>query len=253
MATYNNSTPYDFNQLFDEPGVTILVGSTSFDLVAPTPGHHAGKTFNVPVKEFLLTAFAPLGEAGASQIVPCTEFSLTPGADYFIVNVIKFSGEPVPEEHMADAQKLEADGYYDLFQIVLSDGVSKLYLKMDHDTEWQGNVYEGTGIKIEGVANHASEEVSRPKLTIFNPEGVYSSLVDDGLLDGAKIIRYRVLKYDVDNDRPVYRAQQWKVSRVASLRVGAINLELRDLLDGQTFMVPYRMFMPPDFPTVSIA
>ena len=185
--------------------------------------------------------------------VPKGDFILRSGANRFGYSVIKFSGEPVPVEHMEDAQKLEADAYIDLFQIVLSDRTSKLYLKMNHDVTWQGNTYEGTGIKIDGVATYASEEVSRPKLSIFNPEGVYSALVDDGLLDGAKVIRYRVLKEDVDNDRPIYRAQQWKISRVSDLRVGAIVFELRDLMDGQTFMVPYRMFIPPDFPTVSIS
>ena len=185
--------------------------------------------------------------------VPKGNLILRSGANRFGYSVIKFSGEPVPLEHMEDAQKLEADAYIDLFQIVLSDKQTKLYLKMSHDVTWQGNHYEGTGIKIDGVATYASEEVSRPKLTLFNPEGVYSSLVDDGLLDGAKVVRYRVLKADIDNDRPIYRVQQWKVSRIADLRVGSIVVELRDLMDGQTFMVPYRMFIPPDFPTVSIS
>lgn len=123
---------------------------------------------------------------------------------------------------------------------------------MNKEVDWQGNTYESTAIKIDGVGRYADDEVARPKLSLFNPEGVYSSLVDQGLLDAATVVRYRVLKYDVDNDRPVYRRQQWKVSRIATISSNAIVLELRDLMDGQIFSVPGRMFIPPDFPTVGI-
>lgn len=186
--------------------------------------------------------------------VPITNFTLKSGANRFGYSVITFSGEPVPIEHMTDAQKLDnADAYVELFQIILSDKQTKIYMKLNHDVDWQGNTYEGTGIKLDGVGKYADDQVARPKLTLFNPEGVYSYLIDQGLLDGATIVRYRVLLDDVENDRPIYRRQQWKVSRVASVKIGYIGLELRDMMDGQNFTTPARMFIPPDFPTVSLS
>jgi hypothetical protein len=185
-------------------------------------------------------------------MLPTTNFNFTSGIGYFVLELIEISGESVPAAHYEDSLKLEADGYVDLFQIILSDKSSVLYLKINKDTDWQGNTYEGTGIKIDGVGNYADETVSRPKLTMFNPNGVYSYLLDQGLLDGATVARYRVLKYHIDNDLPVYRRQQWKVSRIASVKNPQIVVELRDMLDGQNFTTPGRMFIPPDFPTVSL-
>lgn len=185
-------------------------------------------------------------------VIPSLEFTLSFGIGFLNLEFIKFNGEPVPAEHVEDAQKLEADGYVDLFQIILSDKSSKIYLKINKDVDWQGNTYEGTGIQIDGVGTYSDDTTSRPKLTLFNPDGVFSSLLDQGLLDNATIVRYRVLKAHVDADLPIYRRQQWKVSRVASVKTPFIQLELRDMLDGQNFQVPGRMFIPPDFPTVSL-
>lgn len=252
MAIYNSNLPYDYDIPYNEGDTIVLVGSTQFALDSGDNNASAGASVILTTTEFLLEALPTAAGGGDSVEVETKEFSITSGIDYYLFEVIEFSGEPVPTAHMEDAQKLDADAYIELFQIVLSDGINKLYLKMDHDVTWQGNDYEGTGIKLDGVASHASEEVSRPNLTLFNPEGVYSSLIDDGLLDGARVIRYRVLKDDVENDRPIYRVQQWKISRISGVKRGVITTELRDLVDGQTFMVPYRMFIPPEFPTVSI-
>lgn len=184
--------------------------------------------------------------------VPHTVLTLKGGAKYISYEVIEFNGEPIPQSHIEDSHKLDADAYIELFQIILSDKQSKLYLKLNKTGTWGGNTYEGTGIKMDGVAKYADDQVARPKVTIYNPEGVYSYLVDQGLLDGAIIVRYRVLKEDYEADRPIYRRQQWKVSRVASVKTGYIALELRDMMDGQNFLTPARMFIPPDFPTVSL-
>ena len=256
MARYNSSIPYDFPIEYDSADTVIVIGTTNFDLTTDAPEVSSGVSVGVddefPAKSFILTAFAPLIVIGARVGVPHTHFGITSGAGLFIVEVVQFSGEPIPAAHMEDAQKLNADAYVELFQIHLSDKQSKVYLKINKDQSWQGHDYEGTGIKLEGVGTYSSEEVARPKLSIINPEGIYSSLVNEGLLDNARIVRYRVLKDDVDNDRPIYRVQQWRVSRIVTLTKGAIVVELRDLMDGQNFKVPYRMFMPPEFATVSI-
>ena len=185
--------------------------------------------------------------------MPTLELYLGSGMSVFILELIKFTGDPIPAAHMEDALKLDADGYVDLFQIILPNALGSIYIKLNKTVTWQGNTYEGTGVQIDGVGNYADDTVSRPKLVIFNPNGVYSYLLDQGLLDSATIVRYRVLKADIENDRAIYRRQQWKVSRIASVKSNYIGLELRDMLDGQNFLTPGRMFIPPDFPTVSLS
>lgn len=168
------------------------------------------------------------------------------------LQVIKTSTKTVPSTHLEDSKKLEGDAYIDLFEIELSDKSGKIYLKNNNSVNWQGNTYEGTAIKLDGVSQHSGDENSRPKLSVWNPNGVFSSLVDKGVLDNALIYRIRLLKKDLIEDTPIYRSQQWRVSRVMSLTKHNILLELRNQLDGQFFQVPGRMFIPPEFPQVSL-
>lgn len=159
----------------------------------------------------------------------------------------------LPESHIEDSFKLEADGKVDLFQIHLAGSNAKLYLKLNNSVTWQGNTYEGTGIKLEGVAKYSDDQVARPKLTLFNPNGVYNSFVDQGFLDNGLIIRYRILKEHLDANLNIFMRQQWRISRVANLKSYYIVLELRDLMDGQAFQCPGRMFIPPEFSKVSLS
>lgn len=171
----------------------------------------------------------------------------------FLIKILRTSnGLSIPDEHMSDSKKLEADAYVDLFEIHLSDGATTIFLKMNNTVSWNGNVYEGTGVKIDGVGNYSDDQVSRPKLSILNPEGIYSSLVNDGLLDNAKVYRYRVLREHLDGNIPIYRRQRWRVSRITSLSTPYIVMELRDMLDGQMFLTPSRMYIPPEFKSVSL-
>lgn len=162
------------------------------------------------------------------------------------------TGDIIPVEHFEDALELDADGYVSLFEIHLSGSDTVLYLKQSKTRTWQGNTYEGTGIKIEGVGKYADDTVSRPKLTVFNPNGVFSSLVDQGYIDSATVVRYQVLAKHVETDQAIYRRNQWKVSRIIGIKVPFIMLELRTLTDGQIFLTPARMFIPPEFPAVSL-
>lgn len=184
--------------------------------------------------------------------VPTLAHDILYGGNYYKIQLVLSTGEPAPLPHIEDSKKLEAQGYYELFDIILANG-SKLYFKNNKTVSWQGNSYEGTGIKIEGIGSYADDQRSRPKLTLWNPAGVFSSLVDQGHLENATVIRYRVLKEHVDSDLPIYRRQQWKVKRIASVKIPWIGLELRDLVDGQTFLTPGRMFIPPEFSAVSLS
>lgn len=242
-------TPQEIGSYLDVPSLSF---NSTF--LAPTfVGERAGPRILPLVHNFQVAYHAPSIKKGVKIIMETKEFEVSFGARFYKLETINTcSGVNVPLSHIQDSKKLEADAYMDLFEILLSDNSARIFLKMNKTMSWQGNVYEGTGIKIEGVATYADEQTSRPKLSIFNPEGVFSSLVDNGTLDNARIFRIRVLKEHLAADLPIYRRQQWRVRRVASLKTPYIILELRDMLDGQNFLTPGRMFLPPDFKAVSL-
>lgn len=66
------------------------------------------------------------------------------------------------------------------------------------------------------------------------------------------ILRYRVLRKHIDMDVNIFQREMWMVSRVVGLKKEGIQLELRTTIDGPFFVIPARMFMPPEFPTVSM-
>ena len=175
-----------------------------------------------------------------------------PGSGFYMFSSLQQGHTTYPASHIEDANKLTADAKIDLFCIVLLDKVTKLFLKQDDTRTWQGDSYEGTAIKVSGVAQYADDQSSRPSLMLYNPRGVFNTFIDQGLVEGATVIRYRLLKAHLDADLPIYQRQKWKVSRIASMRGNALALELRDMLDGQIIITPARMYMPPDFPVMSL-
>ena len=206
-----------------------------------------------PVKNFTVTTLYPELSIGAAIYPPVKNFTIGSGAGVYILEKIPTSGEPRPREHYEDSHKLQADGIVYLYQIIMDNGLTTIYLKQDNDVEWQGQSYEGTGVDLTGVGAYADDTLSRPKMAIFNPNGAYSYLVDQGLLEGATVVRYQVLKQHLDLDLPIFVRQQWKLSRVVSVKLNLITVELRDMLDGQVFTTPARMYIPPEFPTVSLS
>lgn len=213
-----------------------------------------GIIIEVPTGEISVNLDVAYASAGVNIELPSLEIDVefaTPRL--FLLRVIGTTTRNVPEEHLIDSKKLEADGYVELFEIELPSNQGKIYLKSDNDVTWQGNTYEGIAIKLDGVSKSSSEETSRPKLSIWNPSGVFSYLVDKGSLDNATIYRIRVLRQHLEEDMPIFRKQQWRVSRISSITRRNIAMELRDQLDGQFFQVPGRMFIPPDFPQVSLS
>jgi phage-related protein len=159
----------------------------------------------------------------------------------------------LPDSHIAENLKLEAEGYVDLFQLLLHNG-ARLYLKAGNSVTWQGNTYEGTGIQITNVASYSSEQVSRPTLNLFNPNGVFSPYIRDGEMDKATCIRYRVLVNNVEADVATYSINSWTVWRPLEVNAvqGKASFELRDQMDGFNYISPARMFISPDFKTVSL-
>lgn len=156
-----------------------------------------------------------------------------------------------PVSHQQDAQKLIADAYVDLFEITLRPS-GKMYLKNNNDVVWNGHTWEGIALQLTGVSQSAGEEISRPKLAVVNPEGIFSAHIVQGKVDRATVSRYRVLKQHIDSNTAIYKRQTWIVSRILSLHSKAVQLELRELSDGPRVILPARVFAPPEFPVVSL-
>lgn len=157
----------------------------------------------------------------------------------------------VHEKILEDAHKLEADGIVELFKLELvPSGV--VYLKADDTVTWQGKTYEGWGIQMGGVSNTSEEESARPQLVLANPDGIISALVGDNQLIGSLVTRYRVLREDLRADRNRFTRSMFKVYRTVSMNKTTVVLELRNILDAPLSMIPARVYMPPDFPYVSL-
>ena len=157
----------------------------------------------------------------------------------------------LPASHIEENFKLEADAYVDLYKVILRSG-SSIYLKDNDDTTWQGNTYEGIAIRLKGVSQHADEEVSRPTLTIANPDGVWNAAIRSGNLTKATLIQYRLLRAHLDADTNIYQMRTWMLWRPVSSDNEVAVFELRTQTDGQNAITHARMFIPPEFPLVNI-
>ena len=157
-----------------------------------------------------------------------------------------------PASHVEDSLKLIADGIVDLFQIQLVEG-GTVYIKNNNTVTYLGNTYEGIAVKLSGVGNSSGDDKARPSLDVANPEGVFSALVGQGKLEGAVVVRIRVLYTHLINNTNINMQQSWTVNKVSSLNRSSISLELRNTLDGSYFKLPARVFAPPEFPMVSLS
>lgn len=158
----------------------------------------------------------------------------------------------IPTTQLEDAQKLTNEALVELFMLILTNG-SQIYLSNSQEITWRTKTYEFIPIKVDGVERSAGDELSRPRCTIANPAGLFSSLVGQGVLDNAELTRFRVLKTDMLANNSNYTSRTWRVRRVTSLNRSVIQLELREAFDGQFFLTPARMFIPPEFAQVKLS
>ena len=173
----------------------------------------------------------------------------------------------IPDSHLEDAQKLIADGIVQLYEIKLANN-TYLHLKSDNSVQWNGETWSGLPILFEGYSTAQSDSYSRPTLSIANPDTInendgstrstLSSLVlptkdyPYGLLNRAVVNRYLVLYDDIVNDRPIYQKKTWIIWFIKTINKDLIQVELRNPMDGVNFDVPARMYIPPEFPFVTL-
>jgi len=160
----------------------------------------------------------------------------------------------LPQSHIEDSLKLVSDGKVKLYQIYpLSGGT--LYLKSDVDFTYLGNKYEGIPISITGEKFSADTSTPTPRMSI-GQENLdllpFKGLINDGYLDGAKIIRYKVLLSDMLNQVNAKEISTFRVKRVESYSRTKISLMLSTLSGATNQSYPFRQYTPPAFPWVEI-
>lgn len=151
-----------------------------------------------------------------------------------------------------DRLKLSADGIVELFEITLAGGAGTLYLKSNNTVTWQGHTWEGIAIQLTGYGNTSEEELSRPSLSIANPNGILSQYIINGHLEKSLVKRKRVLLEHITGNQNIFQQQSWYISRVTQINKTIASFELRNPIDGPNILCPARMFIPPEFPGVSL-
>lgn len=159
----------------------------------------------------------------------------------------------IPESHVIDSYDLNSKGYRDLFQLQLSGEENVIVLlTAENQITYLGNTYESLPCSLSESAQNSTGEQSRPKLTIANPDGMFSLFIQKGYMDGCVVTRYRVLLPDLQNDIASFQKSTWTVSQTVGLNKTLASFELRSSLDGVNYLLPARSFYPPAFPHVSL-
>lgn len=158
-----------------------------------------------------------------------------------------------PHSHIEDALKLEADGIIDLYELTpLSGGT--IYFKSDAEAIWRGVLYESLPCSMAGE-EFKTEGTPTPKFTIGQEDVdllAFKGLVNDGHLDGALLVRKRVLLDDLVNNRDIKHSTYFRVKRVESYTRSAIQLQMATFSTAHSQTVPFRQYVPPAFPWVEL-
>lgn len=161
----------------------------------------------------------------------------------------------IPSEHIADAHKLTADGELDLFELTPAAGGATLRFKADNDMVWRGNTYYGLPLQFSEDAATAEKPSTMPKLVVGTPDtdlSLFKPLINDGSLDGCVVLRYHILLQNVLDGASIYELYTYRGKRVEGYTRATVSLQLASFSDSMSFSMPYRQYLPPDFPAVQI-
>ncbi|GJE78092.1 phage minor tail protein L [Methylorubrum suomiense] len=165
-----------------------------------------------------------------------------------------------PTSHVDEGLKLTADGEIVFWEIALknvpNNGTAVIRFRdgpMDQTTQWNGKVWEHLACKLSGERRSAEAEKNRPTLRLMNPVGVFNEAAFQRRFDGAVIQKFTVLRRHVEANIALSNNEIFFIGRVKDLVTGqSISFELRHLSDGPDHLVPARMYIPPDFPFVTL-
>lgn len=160
----------------------------------------------------------------------------------------------VPASHISDAQKLEADGVVELFELSPLAG-GTLYFKRGNTVTWQSNEYDGLPCGLSDFKQSAEKVAVQPRLTIGEENidlSIFKPLLFDGAVDGALVIYRRVLLDHIISDAPISQIMHFRVKRVESYSRSRVVLGLSSASDSISFTLPNLQYFPPAYPAVSL-
>lgn len=158
----------------------------------------------------------------------------------------------IPQPYIDEAHKLDASGLVELFQITLLGGAGILRFTPYKEVTWQGQLWESIPSKLTETGTQVMGEATRPKFTLPNPEGVFSTYIHMGVLEGAIVVRNRVSPEDVENNINRFIRSTWRVSKILTLSKNLVSMELRTAMDGHNYKIPTDCYFPPDYPHVTL-
>lgn len=160
----------------------------------------------------------------------------------------------IPVEDAYESTSLVGEDYAQLYEVILTGNQGTLRFWDGPEKTYQGYLYESLACLLQGEERSATEKESRPTLVVLNPGNIFAPYVLEGYLDGATVIRKRVRKHHFVEDINIFQRRIWRVARVADLDLEGqkIAVELRDPSDGPNFLIPARMYLPPEFPSVNL-
>jgi phage-related protein len=160
----------------------------------------------------------------------------------------------IPQGHIADALKLQADGKLHLFEVFPVSGGS-IFCKADNPVTWLGLDYEGLPMQLSGEGKSNDGSTPTPRLQIGQEDMdllPFKGLINDGWLDGATIVRKKVLLDDLLANRDIKETTTFRVKRVESYSRTKVTLLLATFSAAISQTVPFRQYTPPDFPWVDL-
>lgn len=161
----------------------------------------------------------------------------------------------IPAEHVVDSHSLLADARVELFELTPSGTIGTVRFKRDNDVTWRGNSYRGVPMSLTGEKKTSDSGLVMPRLTIGEPNvdlSTFKPLAFDGFLDNAIIIKYTLLLDDLINNRNIKQVTTYRVKRLEENSRSKLTMQLATLSDAMGFMLPYRQFLPPAYPSVQM-
>jgi phage-related protein len=159
----------------------------------------------------------------------------------------------LPSSHVADALKLEGDAYVDLFELSPLSGGS-FHFKNDNDVTWLGTLYEGLPVSMTGEEEDLTK-LPQPQLTIGQDDLdllPFKGLIFDGHLEGGSVVRYRFLLTNLLANLNIKQTTRYRIKQVGEYSRTKISLNLSSFSSATNQTVPFRQYIPPYFPYVSL-
>lgn len=158
----------------------------------------------------------------------------------------------IPSTVQQTAQDLAPDSLVSLYRLDLRDGTI-IRFNPHYDLNWSGSVWNFIPCTLSEVGVDANGRSTRPKFSFVNPGGIFTSPIQQGYLDNAKLKRLRMLKADLDaNNTSAYLIETYVVTKIMQMSKDLVVTECRDAFDGPLFKLPARAYYPPQFPHVNL-